>query len=183
MTEKELAQTLMAGISGILPANCRVEQHRNLLYQIHVDTNLEFVGNPKNPSRGHSAFQTDLCIFEDIKREVQLPRVVIEVKKGISTHDVITYSAKARRHKNVYPYLRYGLFIVELDTVPSRFFTHNEALDFAVGYRAWSSKKEQKDLLKSLVRSEVRASKRLQELTFGTPDVYFFRNELKIEKY
>jgi len=160
-----------------------VEQHRNLLYQVHIDSNLEFVGNPKEPSRGHSAFQTDLCVYEELKGELLLPRVVIEVKKGISTHDVITYSVKARRHKQIYPYLRYGLFIIELDTVPSRFFTHNEALDFAVGYRAWSSRKEQKDLVRKLVRSEIRASKRLEELAFGSSEVYFFRNEIKIETY
>ena len=32
----------------------------------------------------------------------------MEFKQGLSTHDVLTYSAKATRHKQVYPYLRYG---------------------------------------------------------------------------
>ena len=35
-------------------------------------------------------------------RPVKIPRVVMEFKQGLSTHDVLTYSAKATRHKQVY---------------------------------------------------------------------------------
>jgi len=53
-----------------------------------------------------------------------------EFKPGISTHDILTYSAKARKHKQVYPYLRYGLVASRERFVAGKFFTHNEALDF-----------------------------------------------------
>ena len=56
----------------------------------------------------------------------------MEFKTDITTHDVLTYSTKARKHKQVYPYLRYGLVIGSVERIPRRFFTHNEGLDFCV---------------------------------------------------
>jgi hypothetical protein len=35
-----------------------------LLYEVTVDNNLALTVDPKNPVRGDSAFQTDLCVFE-----------------------------------------------------------------------------------------------------------------------
>jgi hypothetical protein len=49
----------------------------------------------------------------------------------MTTHDVLTYSAKARKHKQVYPYLRYGFVVPEVEFVPRRFFIHNDALDYS----------------------------------------------------
>lgn len=60
------------------------------------------------PKRGDSAFQTDLCIFERVE-DVLLPRVVLEFKTSVTTHDILTYSTKAEKHKTIYPNLRYGL--------------------------------------------------------------------------
>ena len=34
---------------------------------------------------------------------MEIPRVVMEFKPRITTHDVIIYSAKARKHKQIYP--------------------------------------------------------------------------------
>jgi hypothetical protein len=52
-----------------------------------------------------------------------------EFKDGITPHDVLAYSTKARKHKQVYLYLRYVVFMSEETRVPGRVFTHNEALD------------------------------------------------------
>jgi hypothetical protein len=80
------------------------------------------------PRRGHCAFQTDILIAKE-----SLPLIVVELKLGsFSTHDVITYSWKAERHKRVYPYLRYGFVVVGLDSLGRRFVTHNEGFDFAM---------------------------------------------------
>ena len=39
-----------------------------------------------------------------------IPLVVMKIKFGrFKTHDVLTYSAKALKHKEIYPCLRYGL--------------------------------------------------------------------------
>jgi len=71
-----------------------------------IDENLNFVPvSPQAPKRGILAFQTDLLIAKN-----SIPLAVIETKYGgFSTHDVLVYSVKAQKHKETYPYLRYGL--------------------------------------------------------------------------
>jgi hypothetical protein len=89
-----------------------IENGRNLLYKVILDGNLEYrPKNPNNPKRGSLAFQTDLLIsYRKNKRNI--PIVAIETKfDSLSTHDILTYSAKAQKHKEIYPYLRYGLVI------------------------------------------------------------------------
>ncbi|HXN85748.1 MAG TPA: hypothetical protein VN867_06730, partial [Candidatus Binataceae bacterium] len=65
-----------------------------------------------------------------------VPLVVVELKcgsnSGYTTHDVLTYSAKAARHKELYPYLRYGMAIGGVTSVGRKFFFTNRALDFVV---------------------------------------------------
>ncbi|HLR05732.1 MAG TPA: hypothetical protein VK117_07960, partial [Pyrinomonadaceae bacterium] len=116
----------------LLSPPLRVERGASLLYEIRVNNNLEVMDLTKvrKPKRGASAFQTDLCVFEDKSAEVSIPRVVIEFKTHINTHDVLTYSTKASKHKQIYPYLRYGIVASGETIVPGRVFTHNEGLDF-----------------------------------------------------
>lgn len=135
----------------ILRPPLSVRRGAALLYEVTVDDRLELTVNPKSPTRGESAFQTDLCVFEATRAGVELPRVVMEFKPNITTHDVLTYSAKARKHKQVYPYLRYGLIISEIAEVPRRFFAHNEALDFALAL-AGTKPDHRRKLLARLVK-------------------------------
>ena len=110
MTAESPFVAIAQGVAeSILVSPFRVVRGAPLLYEIRVNNNLEVVSQEqvRKPKRGTSAFQTDLCIFEDKTPEVSIPRVVIEFKTGITTHDVLTYSAKAVRHKKIYPYLRY----------------------------------------------------------------------------
>ncbi len=84
-----------------------------LLYELKVDEDLNVIGDPKNPKRGSGAFETDVTIFA--KRDgVEVPFIIIEVKESITSHDIITYSNKAARHKTVYPFLRYGWILRQL---------------------------------------------------------------------
>jgi len=51
-----------------------------------------------------------------------VPLVVIELKAtSFSSHDVVLYSAKAAKHKSIYPYLRYGFVVVGLEALGRRF--------------------------------------------------------------
>ena len=108
--ESEFVRVAEAAAKEDLPPRLSIERGAVLLYQITLDNKLETTVDPKRPKRGDSAFQTDLCVFEKTK-DVKLPRVVLEFKGKITTHDVLTYSAKARKHKQVYPYLRYGVVV------------------------------------------------------------------------
>jgi hypothetical protein len=97
----------------ILQFPLHVKRGAPLLYEIKVNNNLQVMEPERirKPTRGASAFQTDLCIFEERSPEILIPRVVIEFKTRITTHDVLTYSAKAIKHKQIYPYLRYGILV------------------------------------------------------------------------
>ncbi len=112
---------------GYLKGSLTIQQYSNLIYKVIVNENLDYdPPDPKNPKRGHYSFQVDMLIKYNF-----LPLVVIEVKaNGIDTHNIILYSTKARMHKNVYPYLRYGLVVVGEKEIPRKFFVLNEAIDF-----------------------------------------------------
>jgi hypothetical protein len=180
--ESSFVAVAHAVAEAILAKPFRVARGAPLLYELRVDNNLEVVSQDqvRKPKRGSSAFQTDLCVFEDKTAEISIPRVVIEFKTSISTHDVLTYSAKAVRHKQIYPYLRYGVLASSEKSVPGRFFTHNEGLDFFAAV-ADLGEGELKNFLASLLQAELEASKRLEAIAFGIVKTRLFRTEVEYE--
>ena len=106
-----------------------------------------------------------------------LPRVVLEFKTSITTHYVLTYSAKARKHKQVYPYVRYGVVASEAAHVAGRVFNHNESLDFCAAVANLDA-----DALRTFVAGlfelEVAASRRLEGIFFGATQTRLFRSEV-----
>ena len=145
-----------------------VKKGANLLYQIQLNRELKLSLSEEelsHPKRGNSAFQTDICIFDTIG-DVELPRVVIEFKTSITTHDILTYSTKAGNHKRIYPYLRYGLLISEFDSIPNRVFTHNEHLDFVIAARKYKDKKVLQKFIRDLLKKEIAISRTLEEIHF-----------------
>ena len=178
-TESAFVEVAQKVAEKILPAPLFVQRDAALLYQVTVDNQLSLTVNVKRPSRGNSAFQTDLCIFEKKNEEVSIPRVVMEFKTRITTHDVLTYSAKATKHKQVYPYLRYGIVASSETAVPGRLFTHNESLDFCATVSGLEGK-ELSDFFASLLAAEVESSRRLEAITFGSVRTRLFRSEVII---
>lgn len=181
MVESEFIKTAMAAASEVLVPPLVIKPHSVLLYQITVDNRLSISVNPRDPKRGQSAFQTDLCIFEEVEEGITIPRVVVEFKPDFSTHDILIYSAKARKHKHVYPYLRYGLVMGDLSTIPGRFFTHNEGLDFAVAAAPYKKNRFQ-ELFTTLMTAEVATSRRLEDIGFGEHQPRYYRSELIVEE-
>ncbi|MCL5746757.1 MAG: hypothetical protein M1277_00530 [Patescibacteria group bacterium] len=127
MDEKEFSDKLLTILRKHFPEYV-VSQGKSLLYKINIDPNGKLKpANIEKPSRGQFAFQTDLLISNK-----KVPLVVLELKfGGFSTHDVITYSTKAIRHKEIYPYLRYGFVVGGQKFIDGKFFTHNVGFDFA----------------------------------------------------
>ncbi len=179
MPEDQLVGTAEQIIARFLPRRLEVERGAALLYQVKVDNRLEVTVNPKAPTRGQSAFQTDLCVFEQVAVNVRIPRVVLEFKPGLSTHDILTYTTKARKHKQVYPYLRYGLVASKELRVTGKFFTHNEALDFYLAAGALS-RGSFVALLRALLKKEIAASRRLEAMAFGLSSAIQFRSDVSI---
>jgi hypothetical protein len=178
--ESEFVEVALAAAGKVLSPPLSIRRKASLLYEVTVDNNLTLTVDPKRPVRGDSAFQTDLCVFEAKSQTVEIPRVVLEFKVRITTHDVLTYSAKARKHKQVYPYLRYGLVVSDEAIVPRRFFVHNESLDFFAALRGieyW----ELEGIFERLIRAEVRTSKLLESIAFNGFRTQFFRSEVNLD--
>ena len=82
-------------------------------------------------TRGHGAYQVDILICKKSGPAV----VAIEIKLGkFSTHDVLTYSAKALEHKRYSPHLRYGFVVPGRKRLDNKFFQHSQGFDFALAF-------------------------------------------------
>lgn len=118
-----------------------VVENANLLYKVIVQeqskVSLKFSPNtPNDPVRGQYAFQTDLAL---VNSRSQIPLVVIELKsQDLSIHDILTYSTKALRRKEIYPYIRYGLVVGGMAEISKKFFTHNMGFDLAFASKNYS---------------------------------------------
>lgn len=180
MAEDRLVGVAARYLAELLPRRMELRRGAPLLYQVKVDNRLRITVNPQAPTKGQSAFQTDLCVFEHVAANVAVPRVVIEFKTGLSTHDILTYSTKARRHKQIYPYLRYGVLASRERYVTGKFFAHNEALDFCLA-TGGISRAALRALLRSVIRKEIAASRRLEAMAFGSSGVRWYRTEVVMQ--
>lgn len=157
----------------------------NLFYELGLDLRNELsIENINKAKRGRSAFQTDICIFEE-KDNSKVPRVVIEFKLNPSTHDIIIYSAKAAKHKQIYPWLRYGMIVCELDNLPiKKFTTHNDFMDFLVGSKKYfegNSGNILTEFSAKLIQSEIKMSETLESIYFKNPKSNFFQKRIIFE--
>jgi hypothetical protein len=150
-----------------------------LLYQVTVSNRLEVMSpeRVRSPKRGDSAFETDLCVFERKDEDVWLPRVVMEFKTDVTTHTLMTYSTKAERHKQIYPYLRYGLIASSLKQIPGRFFKHNEGLDFFLCTKDLTKQQTEKAFA-SMLEAEIGCSRLLEEVAFGSNSARLYRSHI-----
>lgn len=148
-------EVLAAALSG----DYQVHQGASLLYRIEIDSSGRTSNDGQDaPRRGQYAFQTDILVTR-----AKTPLVVVELKAGsFSSHDVITYSWKAQRHKQVYPYLRYGFAVIGVEALGRRFLTHNEGFDFAAAIPDNAGIAIQ---LVPIVQRQIRSAERIIELT------------------
>jgi hypothetical protein len=185
MTESQFVSRVKNLARRVLPRGFEIRPGEPLWYEITVDNRLELTAKPlEKPRQGHGAFQTDLCVFELVQgreKQIEIPRVVLECKLGLSTHDVLTYSAKARRHKQIYPYLRYGLLLASPESVPRRFFLHNESLDFFVAVGALR-KDQLRARVAKLLKQEIHASGQLKRIAFGKADAVVYRRLIALQR-
>jgi hypothetical protein len=183
MKESEFVAVFQQAAAEIYGGKFVVRRGAALLYELLLGSSLEvLIKDTRRPKRGYSAFQTDLCIFE--KRDgVEYPRVVIEFKTRITTHDIILYSSKAGKHKQIYPGLRYGLLASELEVIPDRFFIHNESIDFFIAAKKYKDRAVLKSMIEELVNTEVTASRRLEMINMGTEKFDYFRTDVVFRNF
>ncbi len=175
MNETEFTETLLKELRKALEGY-EIKKGEVLIYKVIVNENGEFnPGDPQNPRRGNLSFQTDLLI-----RKNNLPLVVIEAKcGGFSTHDILTYSTKALKHKEVYPYLRYGLVVGNTKVITNKFFTHNAGFDFALALENMHNDKLYE--LVEIIEQQLRAAEFLLDILKHKNRTRLFNTNIQVE--
>ena len=77
-TESPFVAAALEAAEQILTAPLSISRGEPLLYQVTVSNELALTVDPARPTRGSSAFQTDLCVFEQKPSGVKIPRVVLQ---------------------------------------------------------------------------------------------------------
>jgi len=160
MSEKQLSDQIIRLLHQALKSY-KVEQGRSLLYKIIIDQDGGIspeVEKILKPRRGQGAFETDILVC---RKRNDIPLVVLELKyKGLNSHDIITYSSKAVRHKEIYPYLRYGLIASARDRIDRKFFTHNIGIDFVLVFRGRNNRNQ----LIGMVKKQIKAAEGMRRI-------------------
>ena len=170
MNEKEWVRTIIKDLEGSLNQNkdnhnIRVEDSKKIPYSSEI---LSYSG--EDPV-GHNdiRYETDILVYEKVNKDAWIPRVIIEAKIGkITTHDAITYSQKARTHKNVHPYLRYGILIGNRlhHPLPGRLFRHGQHFDFMLSWKELQAADNEWNQLITILNDEIKASRTLEEMIY-----------------
>ena len=84
-----------------------VKINEDLTYKVIVIENFKF--KPNTPRNSDYTFQIDLLITD--KNAYNLPLVAIKISNDPSTDHILTYSEKALKHKEIYPYLRSEIWV------------------------------------------------------------------------
>lgn len=91
----------------------RITTQFNLPYANFCDR-LDCENRAIDYNKGKKSYAVDILIYRELSNNEKVPLVVVEGKiKSYSSHDVITYSEKARHHKMVFPHLQYGFVVLE----------------------------------------------------------------------
>ena len=185
MNEKEFTHALVERLRIIL-TDLEIEIGKSLFYSLFINEigDIPLHLNPQGePMRGGgTGFEQDILLFERVAGRTSIvPRVAGEVKfGGVTTHDAIVYSAKAERIRNVYPYLRYGLILGDMNTIPSRVLRLGREFDFMVQISNPLTEAEL-DRLAKLLADEVETSRKLGKVFFESTKVSIFRRRIDIE--
>jgi len=117
------------------------------------------------------AYETDILIFEQLSETKWKPRIIIETKIiSVTTHDAITYSQKAKTHKYVHPYLRYGILLGKRgnDPLPGRLFRHGVHFDFMLSWKDFVADHDEWNKLIEILKIEIEASRTLDEIIYNS---------------
>ena len=164
MTENEWTKSIRVKLQVFLePYKLYADVFRKIPYSQEImgysqDWEPEYM----EPTR----FETDLVIYE-IVDETIIPRVIIESKiEKVSTHDAITYSYKAEKHKNITPYLRYGIMLGNRHhyPLPGRLFRHGTNFDFMFQFAGYNPTENEWNTFIKMLLKEVKYSRVTEEM-------------------
>lgn len=170
MNEKEWVQSIIPAIEKELQkknSQLFIKESFKLPYAYEVKS---YTGDePEEKNNTNFKFETDILIGEQNENGTWIPRVIIEAKlESVTTHDAITYSQKAMAHKNVHPYLRYGIIVGKIPNIPGRLIRHGNNFDFMLAVEDYKPSPERSQAIVKLLLEEVEASRRIENMIFDS---------------
>jgi len=167
--------------------NKKMNLHAETLKKLPYEKTLySFNQNWKANYSKEINYETDLFIYE-IKNNLIIPRIVIEAKfKNITTHDAITYNFKAKEHKNIIPFLRYGIMIGnnKEKTLSWKIFNHGENFDFMYSFKKQSPDSSERKEFLEIIYNEIKYSKEYETIIQSRgkkSGIHLFEKSLKIK--
>ncbi len=113
-----------------------------------------------------TSFETDMVVYEKMDGKI-VPRVIVESKVGtVTTHDAITYSHKAMYHKNVIPFVRYGIMLGARENypLPGRLFRHGTNFDFLFSFVDYVPSDKELTVFVDMLKREITYSRQIEEI-------------------
>ena len=167
MTENERTESKMKKMMGFLEDNVLyADTLMKIPYAQEINEYYEDSDEWEPKSETPTKFETDLVIYEK-KQDSIIPRIIIESKlESITTHDAITYSYKAEKHKNITPFLRYGIMIGNRKhySLPGRLFRHGTNFDFMFCFAGMYLSETEWKSFEDMLLKEVQYSKDLERM-------------------
>ncbi|MBQ8260307.1 MAG: hypothetical protein IJY97_12185 [Clostridia bacterium] len=148
-----------------LGENINVDVLKKIPYAFEISSfNDDWEIEPHNFS--DTSFETDMVVYEKSNGSI-IPRVIIESKVGtVTTHDAITYSHKAMYHKNVIPFMRYGIMLGARETypLPGRLFRHGTNFDFLFSFVDYAPSNKELSSFVEMIKKEIIYSRQIEEI-------------------
>lgn len=188
MTENQWTQSICEALNrSDLGHDIHVTTLCKLPYAFEIDA---FDDNWQVLSKHSTSFETDMLIYE-ARDGVRIPRVIIESKLGsVTTHDAITYSNKAACHKQVMPYLRYGIMLGDRETypLPGRLFRHGTNFDFLFSFTGTVPTDHELNTFVEMLRKEILFSQQMEEILANSrhrdrKHYFMLQKELHFEEF
>jgi len=186
MTENEFTDELVEQLQ-LETERYRVGTRKSVLYTLAInDDGIVDMGvdtDSGEPIRGGGkGFQQDILVYEKSNKghTSVVPRLIVEVKlNSVTSHDAIVYSEKAKRIKHIYPFVRFGLLLAGISSVPRRVLRLEENFDFMLVVNNPPGSDELNGL-RVLFNDELRASDELSDILFHKKQVTSLRKVLNV---
>jgi len=188
MNENQWTQSICDILNSCtLGENIHVTTFCKLPYAFEIDS---YDALWQEVSTHSTLFETDMMIYEE-RGEKRIPRVIVEAKFGsVTTHDAITYSNKAMYHKQVMPYLRYGIMLGDRGTypLPGRLFRHGTHFDFLFSFSQSEPSDKEIQAFIEMIRKEIHYSQQWEEILTNNrrknrKHYYLLQKELHLDEF
>ena len=150
---------------GVLGENIFIDVLKKIPYAFEISA-LDEAWEVVADGFDKTSFETDMVVYEKQNGKI-VPRVIIESKVGtVTTHDAITYSHKAMYHKNVIPFVRYGIMLGARETypLPGRLFRHGTNFDFLFSFVDYEPSEKEIATFIDMLKREITYSRQIEEI-------------------